>query len=497
MRKRLFTGVFGLGDDFHPVPALFSKDSSGETRCDDYYKDIFNKLARRNIFADSLASTLLEAPPQSLIWPEVAITPSSIPDNVEDTEYKYHRENKENDLSVLFATITNTYDGLICMKILPNASEIVCGFNNSCIRLWSSTVKDREIEEHAEYFHSVLPVPKDVAHGLVQEDMTLSRSSEQIDSTMFCRQNTLFRCKELRGHSKAVYSLSHDPSARLILSTSADETVRLWDSFNARCLTRYLTNGPCWDVDFGPFGFYFALAHQNRTASVYSTDRDVPLRVFCGHESDVTCCRWHPNAAYVLTGSDDRTVRMWDIRAGSCTSEFVEFVSPISKISISPDGNYFAAGCENGSVAVLDLRFCRRTAILEGHIGPILDVSFSPDSKSLCSGGDDGTVRIWDISSCRVGQVEVFSQASNCFYTKQSQVLTVRYDTANLVYCGGSFSSNSQNSKYRMFFIFIYLVSVTFSSAFQYTGFERQQSSNESDSMNGLGVLAAKKVSSV
>lgn len=342
------------------------------------------------------------------------------------------------------------------MKILPNASKIVCGFTDSCIRLWSSTAKDHELEEHADFFNFVLPAPKDV-HGLVQEDMTSSHTSERIDSADFYRKNTFFSCKELRGHSKAVYSLSHDPSGQLLLSTSADETVRLWDSVNARCLTRYLTVGPTWDVDFGPFGFYFALAHQNRTASVYSTDRDVPLRVFCGHESDVTCCRWHPNAAYFLTGSDDRTVRMWDIRAGSCMSEFVEFISPISKITISPDGNYFAAGCENGSIAVLDLRFCRRTAILEGHVGPILDVSFSPDSKSLCSGGDDCTVRIWDISACKVGQIEVVSHACSCFYTKQSQVFTVRYDSANLVYCGGAFSSNNQNSNYSIAFILIHL----------------------------------------
>jgi transcription initiation factor TFIID subunit 5 len=43
------------------------------------------------------------------------------------------------------------------------------------------------------------------------------------------------------------------------------------------------------------------------------------LRVLAGHLSDVHCARFHPNVHYIATGSADRSVRLWELRAGSCT----------------------------------------------------------------------------------------------------------------------------------------------------------------------------------
>jgi transcription initiation factor TFIID subunit 5 len=394
---------------------------------------------------DNLAKSALEAQPQSVIWPEVVIN-NQIVNDQEVMEDKLDSRGENADTAVLFATVTNTYEGMVCMSISPSASEIYCGFNDSCIRMWSSRFSYCESQK----LDTVLPSPADVSRDFIHRNANRSENPDALQVV------------ELRGHSKPVYSLSHDPSGRLLLSTSADESVRLWDCSSARCLARYQTLGPCWDVDFGPFGFYFSLAHQNRTASIYATDSEAPLRVLCGHVSDVTCCRWHPNASYLLTGSDDRTLRLWDIRSGPCVSKFINSVSPTTKISFSSGGNYFAAGCENGSIVLWDLRFYGRNAILENQSGPILDLCFSPDNMSLCSGGHDCAIRIWDVSLFQNGRDEVFSQPSSVFYTKYSQVYAVRYDNPNLIYAGGPFSLNNQNSKFDIYLKYVFCETVMF-----------------------------------
>ena len=46
-------------------------------------------------------------------------------------------------------------------------------------------------------------------------------------------------------------------------------------------------NYPVWDVEFSPFGIYFATASHDKTARLWSCDHPFPLRIFAGHLSDV------------------------------------------------------------------------------------------------------------------------------------------------------------------------------------------------------------------
>lgn len=52
--------------------------------------------------------------------------------------------------------------------------------------------------------------------------------------------------------------------------------------------------------------------------SLWATDHYQPLRMFAGHLADITCTRFHPNSNYVVTGSSDRTIRLWDVLTGNC-----------------------------------------------------------------------------------------------------------------------------------------------------------------------------------
>lgn len=56
--------------------------------------------------------------------------------------------------------------------------------------------------------------------------------------------------------------------------------------------------------------------------SLWATDHYQPLRMFSGHLADITSTRFHPNSNYVVTGSSDRTIRLWDVLTGNCVRIF-------------------------------------------------------------------------------------------------------------------------------------------------------------------------------
>jgi WD40 repeat protein len=74
--------------------------------------------------------------------------------------------------------------------------------------------------------------------------------------------------------------------------------------------------------------------------------------VLRGHLNQVNHFAWSPEGQRLVTASDDRTVRVWDVETGE-------------------------------------------SRVLQGHTDGVVQVAFSPDGKTVASTSRDGTVRLW------------------------------------------------------------------------------------------------------
>jgi len=68
--------------------------------------------------------------------------------------------------------------------------------------------------------------------------------------------------------------------------------------------------------------------------------RPVPLRVFVGHADAVYALAISPDGRHVVTGSADRTARIWDIQKGVQERELAGHASAVNGVAISPDGKH-------------------------------------------------------------------------------------------------------------------------------------------------------------
>ena len=67
------------------------------------------------------------------------------------------------------------------------------------------------------------------------------------------------------------------------------------------------------------------------------------LRVFAGHLSDVQCVRLHPSCTYLVSGSSDKTIRLWDVQTGQCVRIFTGHCSGVASLAVCPSGRLAAA----------------------------------------------------------------------------------------------------------------------------------------------------------
>jgi serine/threonine protein kinase/WD40 repeat protein len=120
-------------------------------------------------------------------------------------------------------------------------------------------------------------------------------------------------------------------------------------------------------------------------------------RVLEGHTNDVEHVIAAPDGVHVATGSDDGTVRWWNVDDGT----FVELrghVGPIETMTMSRDGMYLATAGTDHDIWLWELAGGGKRR-LQAHSNTVRGVAFSPDGKTLASTSEDGSLYMWDVIS--------------------------------------------------------------------------------------------------
>lgn len=116
---------------------------------------------------------------------------------------------------------------------------------------------------------------------------------------------------------------------------------------------------------------------------------------------------------YLLTGSSDRLVRLYNPSTGTCIQSFSAHGYEILDLDVSADNAKFASVGGDKAVFVWDVASAQTIRRFAGHVGRVESVKFAGDGDSvLISGGFDGAVRIWDLRSHQSGKaIQVLSEA--------------------------------------------------------------------------------------
>ncbi|QRV87012.1 WD40 repeat protein [Ceratobasidium sp. AG-Ba] len=154
-----------------------------------------------------------------------------------------------------------------------------------------------------------------------------------------------------------------------------------------------------WSVAYSPDGAYIASGSQDKTIRMWDAHTGQQVgHPLTGHTYQVNSVAYSPDGAYIASGSHDDTIRMWDAHTGQQVGHpLTGHTDSVWSVAYSPDGAYIASGSSDRTIRMWDAQTGKQVGHpLTGHISSVWSVAYSPDGAYIASGSSDNTIRMWD-----------------------------------------------------------------------------------------------------
>ncbi|MEP0880975.1 caspase family protein [Trichocoleus sp. ST-U3] len=157
-------------------------------------------------------------------------------------------------------------------------------------------------------------------------------------------------------------------------------------------------------VAFSPDSQFIVSGSRDKTVRLWDIQGNAIGQPFQGHKSYVNSVTFSPDGQFIVSGSWDKTVRLWDIQGNAIGQPFQGHEYDVTSVAFSSDSQFIVSGSRDKTVRLWDIQGNAIGQPFQGHEGSVTSVAFSPDSQFIVSGSRDKTVRLWDIQGNAIGQ---------------------------------------------------------------------------------------------
>ncbi|NQV24383.1 MAG: hypothetical protein HQ518_08445 [Rhodopirellula sp.] len=209
-------------------------------------------------------------------------------------------------------------------------------------------------------------------------------------------------------HRDFVHSLAFHPNGRM-LASGGFRVVKLWEQPQNVQTLKTALGAVAADVDINSAKQLVAFGTQQNTITIRSLVDGKEIKKLDGHTGPVSGVALTADGSQVVSGSADKTVRIWSVESGAVTRQF-ETPAPIHDLCLTLDGKQVITAHEDAVIRVWNLA-APETAPAEGETEkPVLEIKghskavrsvalILPAGTQLVSGSDDNTARIWTLAN--------------------------------------------------------------------------------------------------
>ncbi|XP_068136800.1 autophagy-related protein 16-1 isoform X5 [Hyperolius riggenbachi] len=251
-------------------------------------------------------------------------------------------------------------------------------------------------------------------------------------------------------HDGEVNAVRFSPGSRLLATGGMDRRVKLWEIIADKCEAKGAltgSNAGITSIEFDSAGTYLLAASNDFASRIWTVD-DYRLRhTLTGHSGKVLSAKFLLDNARIVSGSHDRTLKLWDLRnkvciktvfAGSscndivCTEQCVmsghfdkkirfwdirtecivrelELQGRITALDLNPERTELLSCSRDDLIKIIDLRtnVVRQSFSAQGFKcgSDWTRVIFSPDGSYVSAGSAEGTLYFWNVLTGKVEKI--------------------------------------------------------------------------------------------
>jgi WD40 repeat protein len=211
----------------------------------------------------------------------------------------------------------------------------------------------------------------------------------EIESGKLVRRYTVPGCSDMWG-------IRFLKKGKEFLAASSSNDVFRFEVETGKVLQRYSHSGTAYRLAVLPDEKSFVGTDGKNTAVLWETATGKKLRTFSGHTKDVYTAIVVNGGKTLITGSEDKSIKQWNIETGECLKTITDkpAYGDVFTLAVSPDKKRFAMVCDGGHARVFDsttLKEIWKTKL--GEEGEV--VVWAPDDSLIASTSDDGNLYLF------------------------------------------------------------------------------------------------------
>ncbi len=172
---------------------------------------------------------------------------------------------------------------------------------------------------------------------------------------------------------------------------------------------KYWVNSIDWNFDQN-----ILITACGKNVYLWKFDTGVCFKVLQGHTGLINSISMSKNGLRIVSGSKDKTVRVWDVVSGEC-SGLGECEDIVNSVHINVYGRCIAFDSNDTKVQERNM-LNEKAIVLRGHDDIVNSVHISIDGQCVISGSNDKTIRVWDVKSGKSTVLQGHEDVVNCVY---------------------------------------------------------------------------------